>query len=172
METLETQRKKALAPLRETQSDRMQRYLDCQDDSIMYGMSWNVTSNKINGINLYYDLLEEQEKNGFVEYNTVQTILFDLSGNEVDAKIVQTQYGQAYVTNEGKFIGCAKRQSTFEKKGYKVRKFKVNLKCDFKGKTRRDKQCIYDWRPVFESIEKTYKELDFEGTHHQGITWI
>lgn len=122
-----------LAPLMEIQNDRMQRYFDCQDDTIFGGISWEVTSSKINQIRSKYELLEEQINNGgFLTHESFQSCLFDLDGNFVTDRIVNTKYGCAFVfqqNGEPKFVSLAKKKSTLEKKGFqvktKVRKFKM-----------------------------------------------
>jgi len=172
LQDLNAWKEKALAPHYEAQSDRAKRYYDCQDDSIMNGASWNVTQDQINSIRYKADLMEEQIKNGFVTLNFMKSKLYDLDGNLIDdAKLVDTQFGQAYVTN-GIFIGCAKKQSTLNKKGYMVKTFDITLKCQYSGKEKYDYKCIYKWRPQFDSIEETAIEVPFDGNHHQGIYWI
>jgi hypothetical protein len=172
LQQLATWKQEALAPYYEAQSDRANRYYDCQDDTIMNGMSWNATQDKINSICYKADLMEEQIVKGCVTLNFMQSKLYDLNGNLIDAKIVCTQFGEAYVTNDGIFISCAKKQSTLNKKGYMVKTFEVTLKCQYSGKEKYDYKCIYKWRPVFDSIEETYVEVDFDGNHHNGIYWI
>ena len=173
LEQLENRTKEILAPLYETQNDRSKRYFeDCQDDTILGGISWQVTQDQICGINYYHDLHKEQILNGCVTFEYDITKLYDTEGNEIDCKIVNTAYGQCYVTNEGIFISCAKRQETYAKKGYVVKKFSVVLKCQFSGKKKYDKKCIFGTRPVFDSIDETCTEMPFDGTHHAGIYWL
>ncbi len=47
IEKLEQNRQNALAPYYEIQDDRMRRYFDCQDDTILGGISDQVTSETI-----------------------------------------------------------------------------------------------------------------------------
>jgi len=172
LQELNAWKENALAPYRAIQSDRMERYYNCQDDTLIGGISWNGTDNEINSIRYKADLMEEQIKNGCVTLNFLKSKLYDLNGNLIDAKLVPTQFGQAYVTKDGAFIGCAKKQATFEKKGYIVKTFDVTLKCQYSGKEKYDYKCIYKWRPAFDSIEEIAIELPFDGSHHQGIYWI
>jgi hypothetical protein len=172
LQELKKWKEEALAPFYEIQSDRTKRYYDCQDDTIMNGASWNATQDQINSINYKADFIEEQIKNGCVTLNFMKSKLYDLDGNPIDAKIVPTQFGQAYVTKDGVFIGCAKKQSTFIKKGYTVKTFNVTLKCQYSGKEKYDYKCIYKWRPCFDSIAETAIEVPFDGNHHEGIYWI
>jgi len=172
LQELSTWKEQALAPHYEAQSDRANRYYDCQDDTIMNGASWNVTQDQINSIRYKADLMEEQILNGCVTLNFIQSKLYDLDGNLINAKLVSTQFGQAYVTNDGIFIGCAKKQSTLNKKGYMVKTFDITLKCQYSGKEKYDYKCIYKWRPSFDSIVETAIEVPFDGSHHQRIYWI
>lgn len=173
LEQLEIRTKELIAPLYELQNDRFVRhYVDCQDDTIVGGISYQVTDNQIAAINYYHDLHKEQILNGCVTFEFDLTKLFDFQGNEIDSKIVQTQYGQCYVTNDGAFISCAKKQDTYFKKGYVIKKFHVVLKCQFSGNKKYDKRCIFGTRPVFDSIKETCTEIPFDGTHHAGIYWL
>lgn len=172
LQELKVWKEEQMKPLVEVQDDRMQRYYDCQDDTLFCGASWNVTSNKMDSISEYYNLMEEQITQGYVKYEFVQTRLFDLQGNRIDAKLVVTKFGQSWVTSNGVFISCAKKLSTLEKKGFTVKTYNVTLKCQYNGAKRKDYNCIYGWRPVFVSIDETLTEIQFDGNHYSGLTWI
>ena len=169
---LKAWKEEKMKPFNELQDDRMQRYYDCQDDTIFGGSSWNATQEKINSIREFYSLMEQQITKGCVRYDFVQTRLFDLNGNRIDAKIVNTKFGECWVTSDGVFIGCSKKLSTLEKKGYTVKTFDVTLKCQYAGATHKDYKCIYGWRPAFTSIEEILIELPFDGHYYHGLTWI
>jgi hypothetical protein len=132
IDTLNESRKSELAPYYELQDDRWNRYIDCQDDTIVGGISYNVTSNSIMRINSKYDLLIEQFNNGgFLTSKSEMLCLFDLDGNFITDNIVSGTYGKCFCFSKNgitKFVGLAKKQSTYEKKGYKaiyrVREFK------------------------------------------------
>lgn len=169
---LKAWKEEKMKPLIELQDDRMERYYNCQDDTLYGGSSWNATQEKINSISEFYNLMEQQITKGYVKYEFIQTRLFDLQGNRIESKLVMTKFGQSWVTSDGVFIGCAKKLSTLEKKGFTVKTYNVILKCQYNGGQRKDYNCIYGWRPVFVSIDETLTEIQFDGNHYLGLTWI
>ena len=57
IQELQVRKQNALKPYQEIQEDRMRRYFDCQDDTILGGISDQVTSETISNINRKFDLL-------------------------------------------------------------------------------------------------------------------
>ena len=129
--TLKNRMDAELKPYLEIQEDRFRRSYECQDDTIMYGMSWNVTQDTMNSIRKKYEIFDEQNKNGgFLNKKSEILCLFDLNGNLVSETIVKGQYGECFIIKDGEkvsFVGLAKKQDTYKKKGYickvKIREF-------------------------------------------------
>ena len=145
---LEIRRENALKPYNEIQEDRMRRYFDCQDDSILGGISDQVTSETISGINRKFDLFIEQLKNGGrLNQSTEYLCLYDLEGNFVTDVVVKGKYGKCFLIGSGddvKFISIAKRQATYNKKGYKAVIRKRDFSFTFNGAETKSGQFIFN----------------------------
>lgn len=171
IETLKANLEIELKPYYEIQDNRWERYMNCQDDSIIGGISDNVTSNTISTIKRKYDLFIEQfENGGFLTSQSNMLCLFDLDGNYITDNIVNGKFGECFCfTNNGetKFVSLSKKESTYEKKGYKtayrVRTFIYN----FYGK----KTSTGNW--IFENIEISFEH--FTNQNNENInknSWI
>jgi hypothetical protein len=155
---LEEKRKKSLETHQETQLDRLERSYNCQDDTIIYGMSWNVTESKINKINRYYDLAIEQVKNGgYLDIKEENVCLYE-NGELVSSNLRSGQWGLFFILNDGRFCSIAKRKSTFDKKGFEVKIKTINYKCELYKIT--DKGYV-----IYKNIEMKSEEVrDFDFT--------
>jgi len=131
IEILNQNREIALQPYREIQDDRMKRYFDCQDDSIMGGISWQVTSEKMNKINRKYDLLVEQEMNGGFLCRNEESIQLYRDGVMVSDKLCKGKFGLFFVLTDGSFVSVAKKKATFDKKGFEVKVVTQGYKVNF-----------------------------------------
>ena len=144
---LEIRRENALKPYQEIQEDRMRRYFDCQDDSILGGISDQVTSETISGINRKFDLFIQQLKNGGrLNQSTEYLCLYDLDGNFVTDVVVKGKYGKCFLIGSGddvKFISIAKKQATYNKKGYKAVIRKRDFSFKFNGAETKSGQFIF-----------------------------
>jgi hypothetical protein len=111
-----------LAPYHQIQDDRWRRYYECQDDSLVGGISWQVTSHTISQIQRKYHLWQEQEDNGGLLNEVItQTCLMDLEGNLLSDRIVSTKYGQAFLISRNggvEWVSVAKKKDTYLKKGF------------------------------------------------------
>jgi len=166
LETLEANRKKSLKPYYEIQQDRVKRYFECQDDTILGGISDQVTTETINNINRKYDLLIEQELNGgFLKSEVSKLCLFDLDGNFLTDNIVKTKFGSAFCFN-GTFVSLSKKQETYNKKGYTAKLNIKNFKYVFNGKTTKSGKFIFE---NIELIGESFIESTQLGS---GNTWI
>jgi hypothetical protein len=131
IEMLEQNRKNALAPYYEIQNDRMQRYFDCQDDTILGGISDQVTSDTISKINRGFDLAIEQELNGGFLVRSEKTIALFKNGVMVSDKICSGKFGLFFVLTDNSFVSVAKKKATFDKKGFDVRVIEIDYKCNY-----------------------------------------
>lgn len=169
IEKLEQNRQNALAPYYEIQDDRMRRYFDCQDDTILGGISDQVTSETISKINRHYDMLIEQELNGGFLVRREKTICLFREGVLVSDKICYGKFGYFFVLTDGTFVSVAKKKATFDKKGFEVKVMEVDYKCSFVKIT--DKGfVIYD---NIQELQKIQKDFDFKNdTFSENYNWI
>jgi len=131
LEILNQERQTALQPYREIQDDRAKRYYDCQDDSIMGGISWQVTSQTMSRINRKFDLLVEQEMNGGFLYREESSIQLYRDGKMVSDKLCRGKFGLFFVLVDGSFVSVAKKKATFDKKGFEVKYVTNGYKLNF-----------------------------------------
>jgi hypothetical protein len=169
IEKLEQNRQNALAPYYKICEDRWNRYMDCQDDSIIGGLSDQVTGETINKINRKYDMLIEQELNGGFLLRNEKSICLFKDGVLVSEKICKGKFGLFFVLTDGSFVSVAKKKATFDKKGFEVKILQTEYKCSFVKIT--DKGfVIYD---NIEEIQKTQKDFDFNNdAFSENYNWI
>jgi hypothetical protein len=169
IQQLEENRKQALAPYYEIQDDRMRRYFDCQDDTILGGISDQVTSQTISKINRKYDMLIEQELNGGFLVRSEKTICLFREGVMVSDKICYGKFGYFFALTDGSFVSVAKKKNTFDKKGFEVKVIDIDYKCSFVKITDKG-YVIYD---NIEEIQKVERDFDFENeTFSTNSNWI
>jgi hypothetical protein len=168
LEKLELNRAQALAPYQEIQKDRVRRYFDCQDDTILGGISDQVTSATINKINRKYDLIIEQELNGGFLSRAENTICLYKNGVMVSDKLRDGKFGKFFVLTDGTFISVAKKKATFEKKGLEVKVLTTNYKCNFNGIT--DKG--YVMYSNIEIVSINERDFDFYNDNFYSNNWI
>lgn len=148
---LEARRDAEIAPINQALRETMERYYDCQDDYSFGGLGDKVRHERISQIKRCYDLLIEQLRNGgFIERETSVLCLTDLEGNFLTDTLIYGRYGQCFVIDTvagTTFVGMAKKESTFEKKGYKVVTRYRNFKVVFTGRFS-DKG-----NPIYSSVE-------------------
>jgi hypothetical protein len=145
---LEIRREDALKPYNEIQEDRMRRYFDCQDDTILGGISDQVTQETMSTINRKFDLFIEQVKNnGRLNQSSEYLCLYDLEGNFVTDVVVKGRFGQCFLIGSGdnvKFISIAKKQATYNKKGYKAVIRKRDFSFTFNGSETKTGRFIFN----------------------------
>lgn len=112
-----------LSDLRQEGIERYQRYLNCQDDTLIGGLSDQINSERIREVSGKLDILNAQLK-GDVLTNTRKInvhFLINPAGEIVSTRLFNGDYGACFITNEAngikKFIGAVKRQETYKKKG-------------------------------------------------------
>lgn len=146
---LESRRSAELKPYQEISEDRMRRYFDCQDDTILGGISDQVTQETMRTINRKFDLFIEQVKNGGRLNQEVETLcLYDLEGNFVTDVLVDGRFGRCFIIKNGEsdvqFVSVAKRQATYNKKGFKAMIRKRNYSFTFSGLTTKTGKFIFN----------------------------
>jgi hypothetical protein len=109
--------------MRKNEEYRMNNYFNCIDDYSWGGLCDKAANEAYRKRTLLKSNLEQQLKNGaFVEVIEI-SVLCDMLGNIVSDKIVNGKYGECWIIkNEGSvsFVGVAKKQSTYNKKGFKA----------------------------------------------------
>lgn len=99
---------------------RMENYYNCVDDYSWGGICSQAANENISRNRNLINSLNEQMVNGsFIEDEYIE-VLCDLNGNIVSNKIINGKFGFSWVLNGGGFVSVSKKESTYEKKGYKV----------------------------------------------------
>lgn len=113
----------SLSDLRQEGIDRFQRYLNCQDDTLIGGLSDQINTERIREVSNKLDILNAQIK-GDVLTNTRKInvhFLINPAAEIVSTRLFNGDYGACFITNEAngikKFIGAVKRLETYKKKG-------------------------------------------------------
>lgn len=111
---------KTIKQLQEDEDRRAEHYYDCLDE-YSYGGPCSVA----NGLamrradKVLEDRIEEIVRGGFLIRERRVNILRDIeSGNIVATGTHEGTYGRYFRTEDGKFVGCAKKVDTYSKKGY------------------------------------------------------
>jgi len=165
----------ALKPLIKENDERMVRaYVDCMDDTIICGISDNLCKERMFNIRQEAKAYIEQLENGFLKFEKERVYLYDLDDNLVSDKIVLGQFGYCWIieNQDGsvKFVGCPKRQSTLNKKGYKAKRYTITFKAIWNGGTTKLKRFT---RPMYnyDYIERELTEIDFTPRYNTTDSW-
>lgn len=120
-----------LSDLQKQSEDRWQRYMNCQDDTIIGGLSDQINSERLREVRKKIDILSDQIEGNIkvnVDYVYVH-FLISTDGILVSTRCFNGEYGICFITNEHngikKFISLAKRQETFRKKGVLICEGKI-----------------------------------------------
>lgn len=118
---------------------RMQNYFNCVDDYSWGGICDQAQAQKENMMRRVVERLKEQEENGgYINITATELELQTLDGEFVSNNIINGRYGACFMfgTEETgfKFVGMAKKQSTFEKKGFRVVSKNYGLKVIYTGR--------------------------------------
>jgi hypothetical protein len=111
------------AQMKKNSDYRMQNYFNCIDDYSWGGICDQAADQAYSKrLRLYNFLLTQMRDGAYVEDVEI-SVLVDMKGNIVSDKIVNGKFGQCWIIKDGdnvSFVGVAKKQSTYNKKGYKV----------------------------------------------------
>ena len=144
---LEQKRVEALRPLLEENNSRWERYMNCQDDTLIGGISDQLNSRRIQEVNSKYDLLIKQAlSGGILTCEVKQLCLFSLEGVLLSEKIILGKYGECFVftqNGETKFVGLSKKQVTYFKKGYITKLRTRNYSYTFSGNVTKNGNFLY-----------------------------
>ena len=100
---------------------RMENYYNCVDDYSWGGISDRANSQATMKASYNVSLAKEQLESGPIRMEERVSVLADLDGNPVDAKLVNTRYGKSWVIqNNGQpiWVGAEATPATYAKKGY------------------------------------------------------
>ena len=127
---------------------RMQNYLDCKDDYSWGGACDQASDNEVRQAKLHLDLSKEQIINGgFLTYNSTKTVFKNIDSDEVVGEgMFNGDYGSCCRLNDGRYIGQAKRLSTYAKKGLKLYIQETEYKMVYSGISK-------NGNPIYKNIE-------------------
>lgn len=101
---------------------RWENYINCVDDYCVGGIQDKIESEERNGLQGMIRIMEEQiENGGFTDREMLVLVLCDLeTGEHLTERIIQGKYGPCFMIpgETPTFVGLAKQQKTFERKGY------------------------------------------------------
>lgn len=109
--------------MRKNSDYRMENYFNCVDDYSWGGMCDQAASQAYSKRSKIYTNLVAQMRDGAFIEDIELSVLVDLNGNIVSDKIVNGKFGECWIiknVDTVSFVGVAKKQSTYNKKGYKV----------------------------------------------------
>jgi hypothetical protein len=109
--------------MRKNSDYRMQNYYNCIDDYSWGGLCDKAADEAYAKRLRLYNSLQTQIKNGAFFEDVEISVLVDENDNVVSDKIVNGRFGECWILKNGndvKFVGVAKKQSTYNKKGFKV----------------------------------------------------
>jgi hypothetical protein len=104
-------------------SYRSENYYNCVDDYSSGGICDRAANENISACNSHVRNLEYQKINGSVIDTFFQDVLCDLDGKVVSERVVKGRFGDCWIIGDGadvQFIGCAKKQATYNAKGFQV----------------------------------------------------
>lgn len=109
--------------MRKNADYRMQNYYNCVDDYSWGGLCDQAANESYRKrFRLHNDLVIQMRDGAFVDDIEI-SVLADMDGNIVSDKIVNGRFGECWIIKNGgnvEFVGVAKKQATYNKKGYKV----------------------------------------------------
>jgi len=111
------------AQMRKNSEYRMQNYFNCIDDYSWGGLCDQAADRAYAKRFRLFNWLSTQMRDGAYVEDVERSVLVDMNGNIVSDKIVNGKFGQCWIIKDGdnvSFVGVAKKQSTYNKKGYKV----------------------------------------------------
>lgn len=109
--------------MRKNADYRMMNYYNCVDDYSWGGLC-DQAANEAYGkrLRLHNNLVTQMRDGAFVDDIEI-SVLVDMDGNIVSDKIVNGKFGECWIIKNGanvQFVSVAKKQATYNKKGYKV----------------------------------------------------
>lgn len=126
---------------------RMENYYNCVDDYSFGGICDKADNEYENKLRYCMALeIESVENDGYIYRTFKHSVLTDADGVVIGDRILSGRYGDFFLAN-GKYVGLAKKQSTFEKKGYKMMLMTTEYKITFSGRTFRNNN------PRFTTVE-------------------
>jgi hypothetical protein len=116
--------------MQENSDLRMQNYFNCVDDYSWGGLSDKAANESYSRRRFLKDNLELQLTEGAFNQVVSLAVLADMDGNIVSDKIVKGKFGECWIIGDGNnvsFVGVAKKQATYNKKGFKVMTLAINV---------------------------------------------
>ena len=116
--------------MRENANYRMQNYYNCVDDYSWGGLCDQAANEAYRDRCRIKDFIQTELLNGAFNEIVELSVLCDIDGNIVSDRIVNGKFGECWIIKNGNsvsFVGVAKKQSTYNKKGYKVMTLAINV---------------------------------------------
>jgi len=131
--------------LQEQEQSRMDNYYNCVDD-YSWGSPWHreATALAEREAKIKRDLNLELLDNGYNEIETYMPVLMNFDGEICAEGTMYGQYGSFFKLFSGGFVSLAKKQATFEKKGFRMYSRKRVYKGVFTGKLSKNGNAIFD----------------------------
>lgn len=107
-----------LKSLQEEEHRRAERYYNCEDDYSWGGLCSRANMIAQNRVEISRDWAIQEVVLGYIPLTTQCNILKDLNGNVVAKGTHEGKFGRFFVTDDGVFVSCRTKLSTYEKKGY------------------------------------------------------
>lgn len=164
---------KTMSDLRERQDYRMNNYYNCTDD-YSYGSPYHAAADSMaeNEARIKRDYSLEMLDNGYVTIETCCPVLLNFNDEVCAVGVMYGKYGRFFPLIEGGCVSVAKKQSTYEAKGYRLHERKRVYHAVFSGKV------SSKGNPVFSSVELISEEYELCPDKHDAygreayIDWI
>jgi hypothetical protein len=153
--------------LKENEQARMDNYFNCVDD-YSWGSPWHreATALAEREARVTRDLKIELLDKGYNEITTEQSVLVDFDDNICAEGTRYGDYGSYFTLFSGGFVSVAKKQATFEKKGFRMGCVKRTYKGVFTGKFSKKGNALYD------SLELVSEEFELTTQIHNLNTFV
>ena len=159
--------------LRERQEYRAENYYNCVDD-YSYGSPYHAAADSMveHEARIKRDYALEMLENGYVTIDSHCPVLKNFDDEVCAVGVLYGKYGSFFPLINGGCVSVAKKQSTYEAKGYRLFERKRVFHAIFTGKV------SSKGNPVFSSIELVSEEYTVCGNNYNGygredyIDWL
>jgi hypothetical protein len=156
--------------LKENEQARMDNYYNCVDD-YSWGSPWHreATALAEREATVTRDLKLELLDNGYNVITTAQSVLIDFDGNVCAEGTRYGDYGSYFTLFSGGFVSVAKKQATFEKKGFRMGVRKRTYKGIFTGKFSKKGNALYE---SLELVSEDFELTTNIDNYNTFVDWL
>lgn len=152
---------------------RMENYYNCIDDYSFGGIQDRVSDESRRSRMILCEKLQAQAENGykaFIETFNV-AVLCDLQGNVLTQRIVNGRYGLCWIigNQNATFVAVAKKQATYQKKGYQLKTKKITVEYYYTGGISKSGRCMIQARTLSSELTNEVPELDTVGRDYYPV---